>query len=595
MTPKERYLKIKEIFLAVSHLPQTKQKQYLQLTCQEYPTLITDVEAMLKAEEAKEPLFRELQEQAENLAKSLIFEDLLEQQTNLEEKIQLEENKIQEPKVEKSDLALNSYLTAKDLIDERYKIESELGRGGFAIVYLAKDLRLNEREVVIKVLNEEMIDFSWALQKFLKEISALAKLNHPNVISIYDSGVLTNGRPFFVMEYIKGNTLRKLLYGANSGLNPSRVANIITQLGKALSNVHRENIYHRDLKPENILVHLVNGQEHIKVIDFGIATVKESSSVSTLTNTITGTPIYIAPEQLEGKPSASSDIYAMGVIAYELLTGRPPFNIYHFPASLTISKLKELHKMPIVPPSLLSPHLSKNVDKIILKALALDPHYRYSKASFFAEELFQELEKKQPQINFEINTVMPKTLEKQAFASYINNSTIVELESLFSFAIKTKQIRLIDSSERESIKMHGFSSLKESQEQIFEQKSKLSLAINLKCNGHLLLFLQENESIFLLVPSLFTGNTYLRSNLLLLPTQGLMYEDLQIAEKIGKKSILAIITEEPIKIDLPKPTIKAPAPKLEVNTITKIFSQLEVLEESKKKAFWTPFFIVEKL
>ncbi|MBI4853427.1 MAG: serine/threonine protein kinase [Acidobacteria bacterium] len=598
MTPKERYLKIKEIFLAVSNLPQIEQKQYIQLTCQDQPALIAELEDMLKAEKAKNSLFEQIQQKAENLA-GLAFEELLEQDTDYSsENTDLDEVNL---KLENVNSVLNGYLALNNVISDRYKIEAELGRGGFAIVYLARDLRLNNKQVVVKILDEDILkeDVGWVLQKFLKEITALSKISHPNVVSIYDSGVLADGRPFFVMEYIKGKTLRSLLYGANTGISPTQVANIMLQLGDALSNVHRENIYHRDLKPENILVQTINNLEYVKIIDFGIATVKESANALTVTNSITGTPVYIAPEQLEGKPSASSDIYAMGVLAYELLTGRPPFNIHHFPLALSIIKLKELYKKPIILPSQLSPHLSSNIDRVILKAIAIDPKYRYNNALLFTEALCKELESSKEDnfhknIKFNGSNKSIKSIRSTKINPTINTCSITnnKLETLFLLATKTNQIRVLNLSERELVKMQGLSVLEGKKEQTFLQNSKLSLAISLNCEGHLLLLQQEDNFIYSLAPSLFTANTYLRNNLILLPTQGSIYESLPIANKVGRKSILAIVTKELIKLNLPKPTIKDPAPKLSLESISMLIAQLQNLEIDDKKFFWTAFNII---
>jgi serine/threonine protein kinase len=162
------------------------------------------------------------------------------------------------------------------LLKGRYLIEKELGRGGIGLVYLARDHHLHSRPVVIKVLlegTEGDADRQWFERKFLQEIEALARIDHPSVIGILDTGEMPNGQPFFVMQFVVGDSLRAAMQPGPMEFN--RVAGLIRQMGNALHAAHEQGIIHRDLKPENIMLQqLSNGEDLVKLIDFGIATVK---------------------------------------------------------------------------------------------------------------------------------------------------------------------------------------------------------------------------------------------------------------------------------------------------------------------------------
>jgi predicted Ser/Thr protein kinase len=210
------------------------------------------------------------------------------------------------------------------LIAGRYRIESELARGGIGVVYRARDERMGDRVIVIKVLLAKSTDSAWLQKKFEDERKALVRLNHPNIVAALDCGVLPNGQSFLVMEFVTGRSLRAWM---NDGLLPiDQVAEIVAQMGRALTAAHERGIHHRDLKPENVMLQeLGEDQLMVKIIDFGIATVKETDDASTHMTQIAGTPLFMAPEQLAGKPTAASDTYALAAITYEMLTGQAPF------------------------------------------------------------------------------------------------------------------------------------------------------------------------------------------------------------------------------------------------------------------------------
>src|ERR1044072_1785145 len=200
-------------------------------------------------------------------------------------------------------------------IDERYLIERELGQGGMSQVYVALDLKLKRQAVVIKILSEALVHDSYARQKFEQEVEALLRIDHPGVVRVLDVGKLPDERPYIVMPYVDGETLRPQIPA--EGMNLNRVASILKQMGAALEHVHEKGIFHRDLKPENIMIK--RDSDSVVLLDFGIAKVKDSGvAPSTAQGGSVGTLLYMSPEQLRGEDvTAASDIYSMRVIAYE--------------------------------------------------------------------------------------------------------------------------------------------------------------------------------------------------------------------------------------------------------------------------------------
>lgn len=273
-------------------------------------------------------------------------------------------------------------------IGGRYLIERELGHGGMGKVYLARDLTLHSRPVVIKILLQASLQNAYVMKKFRQEVEALARIDHPGVVSVLGAGELPDGKPYIVMQYVSGVTLRSQI--PSEGMNLERAASILKQIGAALEDVHERGIFHRDLKPENIMLQVLrNGDELAKVVDFGIAKVKDSVvAPSTVDSLPVGTLLYMSPEQLRGgdKITAASDIYSMAVIAYEMVTGRRPFNPVSGP------QLLELHREGVrVKPIDLRSSLSTEAQAIILRALSFDPADRYQSATEFGDSLARAL------------------------------------------------------------------------------------------------------------------------------------------------------------------------------------------------------------
>ena len=273
------------------------------------------------------------------------------------------------------------------IVSGRYLVESLLAKGGMARVYLARDLNVDSRRVVLKVLLDESLRNEEIVRKFKGEIRALAHVAHPGVVTILDAGELPDKKPYLVMEYVAGITLRELI--KPEGLAFERAAFIIRGIGSALSAVHRNEIYHRDLKPENIMIQNLGGtEEQVKVVDFGIAKVKASLQGPTpIESSVTmGTVAYMSPEQLRGyKVSAPSDVYSFAVVAYELLTGRRPF-VFDTPADLWEQQRQGIKAKP----KALRPRLSEDAEAIILNGLSFEPQTRCH-ASQFGDRLSSAL------------------------------------------------------------------------------------------------------------------------------------------------------------------------------------------------------------
>lgn len=271
---------------------------------------------------------------------------------------------------------------------DRYYVERKLGEGGIGDVYLARDKpELMARHVVVKVLQEKALNNEWIVTKFRQEIEALTRIDDPGVVGLLDAGTLPDGHPFFVMEYVEGENLRSHMR-SGSGMDLEEIAYILKQVGRTLSAAHASDVIHRDLKPENIMARRRADQRwQVKVIDFGIAKVKYSLiAPSTVVGHVAGTAYYMAPEQLQKKVSAASDVYALGVIAYEMVTGRRPFN------PETPYQLIKLQQDGVqVGPKALRPALSAGAERAILKALSLDPRDRYQSAAEFTTELTNAL------------------------------------------------------------------------------------------------------------------------------------------------------------------------------------------------------------
>jgi serine/threonine-protein kinase len=251
------------------------------------------------------------------------------------------------------------------IVDGRYRVASRLGSGGMADVFCAEDQQLG-RKVALKLLHRRFAEDPGFVERFRREAQAAAGLQHPNVVSVYDRGS-HDDTYYIVMEYLPGRTLKQLIRD-EAPLDPVRAIDITIQILKAARFAHRRGIIHRDLKPHNVMVE--DDSDHIKVTDFGIA--RAGASDMTETGSIMGTAQYLSPEQAQGHAvSASSDLYSVGVVLYEMLTGRVPFDAE---SAVTIA-LKHVSEAP-VPPSKINPKVPPELEQIVLWTLNKDPVHR---------------------------------------------------------------------------------------------------------------------------------------------------------------------------------------------------------------------------
>lgn len=261
-------------------------------------------------------------------------------------------------------------------IGGRYDIEKQIGEGGMAVVYRARDTLLN-RTVALKVLRSQFGNDDDFIARFHREAQAAASLSHPNVVNIYDIGQ-EGDMYYIVMEYVEGMTLKRYI-NEQAPLDVKQAVNIAIQICDALDHAHQNELIHRDIKPHNILI---NRHGRIKVTDFGIARAVSSVTI-THTGSVLGSVHYFSPEQAKGiMAGAKSDLYSLGVVLYEMLTGTLPFS-GDSPISVALKHLQE----PYVPPRKLRPDLPQSVENIVIRSLAKDPIYRFESASEMLEDL----------------------------------------------------------------------------------------------------------------------------------------------------------------------------------------------------------------
>ena len=269
-----------------------------------------------------------------------------------------------------------TFMNIATALEGRYQILKELGRGGMGIVFQAHDKQLKE-QVAIKILSPLLSNDDQALERLKREVSAARRITHPNVIRIHDISEL-NGLHYVSMEFFPGVSLKEFVKKSGA-LSLMQAVNIASQICDGLEAAHKQGVIHRDLKTQNVIIH----GNRIKIIDFGLARTSHMEGM-TATGLIMGTPEYMAPEQVSGqKVDERADIYSLGIILYELFTGRVPFS----GDSAIAVGFKQLKEDPPKPTEI-NPQLPQEIQRIILRALEKDPVRRY----FSVAELRNELQ-----------------------------------------------------------------------------------------------------------------------------------------------------------------------------------------------------------
>ena len=259
-------------------------------------------------------------------------------------------------------------LDTDTVVDGRYRIERRLGSGGMADVYLALDQQLG-RKVALKVLYRRFAEDPEFVERFRREASAAAGLQHQHVVSVYDRGEW-EGTYYIAMEYLEGHSLKALI-SQHAPLEPDIAIDYAIQILRAARFAHRRGVIHRDLKPHNVIV---DDEGVLTVTDFGIA--RAGASDMTQTGSIMGTAQYLSPEQAQGHAvSQQSDLYSVGIVLYEMLTGRVPFD----GDSAVAIALKQVGEAP-VPPSAYNAAVTPQLEQVVLRALEKDPAARYPDA-----------------------------------------------------------------------------------------------------------------------------------------------------------------------------------------------------------------------
>lgn len=293
----------------------------------------------------------------------------------------------------------------------RYEVEEELGRGGMAKVYRGTDTVLG-RPVAVKILAPQFTDDPSFVDRFRREAQAAARLNHPNLVSVYDTGS-DDGVHFIVMEYVEGRTLADYLAGGGR-IMPQRAIEIAEAVSQALTAAHAQGVIHRDIKPGNIMI---TPSGDVKVADFGIARVIAGAETIAQTAAVLGTAAYLSPEQAQGQPvDQRSDLYSLGCVLYEMVAGRPPF-MGDSPVAVAS---KQVLEQP-VPASKLNPDVSPQLDAVIMRTLAKNPANRYGSA----EEFRQDLEHARRGESVEATPLLPESAATQVLSRSGGRDTMV--------------------------------------------------------------------------------------------------------------------------------------------------------------------------
>ncbi|MGA0112707.1 MAG: Stk1 family PASTA domain-containing Ser/Thr kinase [Candidatus Nanopelagicaceae bacterium] len=331
-----------------------------------------------------------------------------------------------------------------EVIDGRYQLTRIVASGGMATIYAALDLRL-DRQVAVKVMHPHLAQDEQFVSRFIREAKAAASLSHPNIVAVLDQGWNQGGTPcvFIVMELIEGSTLRDYLH-EQGALPVERALQLVTPVASALAAAHRLGIVHRDIKPENILV---SKEGRIKIADFGLARgALLGSTMTAESSVILGSVSYLSPEQVQrGVSDARSDVYSLGIVLFELLTGQKPYQ-GEDPVQIAIRHVND--RVPA--PSTLNPNISPEVDELVLKATDINPDKRPKDAGELQESLrtlSEKLDPKRRQLSLELD-LPPVQIKSNAKESKNRNKKTIQKEETVAKKEKTASTKKSNASPR---------------------------------------------------------------------------------------------------------------------------------------------------
>lgn len=385
MNTKERHKKIEEIFNIALEISPNNRVDFINKVCKDDFELANEVKELLAFNEFTPNFIENIQNEiAKNIPVNFL-ESVVKKSSKLN--FTNSTNSTNFTNSSKKSLTYFDNLINKKL-NSTYLLQDLLGIGGMGAVFKATNLALGSK-VAIKIISPKLAKEPTFIKRFNREASVGKTLKHPNIIKVFEFNKTEDGLFFIVMEYFESITLKTLLH-SNGPMSINHCINILLPVCNALSIIHMKNILHRDLKPENILIGTSNGKQIIKIADFGIVKLLENTDemckVSDLSQgKILGTPQYMSPEQLMGfRLRNTSDIYSLGVILYEMLTLKLPFQADN-PSDLLRMKMTNLDTFLSDASNLLSPQ----IDEILLKTLRVNPKERYQTANKFLEALEQ--------------------------------------------------------------------------------------------------------------------------------------------------------------------------------------------------------------